>query len=192
MLIRVREEEALMRHTLLLSALMVLSFNAGWAVAQEKPNFNGAWVMDMTRSESAAQATDAAPRTPVKLDITSSPAALTIRTMTDGRGETVEYTFDTVTRVAVADSRERAESSAKEDRAIDQAQARWDGAGLVTVTVYRVNGMSAKKTETRRLSADGKEMTIETEMQMQHGYESDGKGPAGYGVAKDVYMRDGH
>jgi hypothetical protein len=50
--------------------------------------------------------------------------------------------------------------------------------------------MSAKKTETRWLSDNGREMTIETEMQMQHGYESDGKGPAGYGVAKDVYVRD--
>jgi hypothetical protein len=173
-----------MPRTLLLSALMVASFNAGLAVGQERPNFDGPWTMDMTRSESAAQAVDATPRTPVRLAITSSPGSITIRTTTDGKGETVAYTFDPVTRAAVADSRGR------EERVIDQTQARWDGASLVTVTVYRVNGMSAKKTETRRLSADGREMTIETEMQMQHGYESDGKGPAGYGVAKDVYVRD--
>jgi hypothetical protein len=168
----------------ILSALMIASFNAGLAVGQERPNFDGPWVMDMTRSESAAQAADAAPRTPVKIAITSSPASVTIRTTTDGKGETVAYTFDPVTRAAAVESR------GKDERAIDQSQARWDGATLITVTVYRVNGMSAKKTETRRLSANGKEMTIETEMQMQHGYESDGKGPAGYGVAKDVYVRD--
>lgn len=172
-----------MPRTLILSALMVASFNAGLAVAEERPNFNGSWVMDMTRSESAAQAADAAPRTPVKMAITAAPNALTIRTTTDGKGETVAYTFETVTRTT-PDARKG------EERAIDQAQARWDGASLITVTVYRVNGMSAKKTETRWLSDNGREMTVETEMQMQHGYESDGKGPAGYGVAKDVYIRD--
>ena len=169
---------------LILSAAIIASFNAGLAVAQGRPNFDGPWIMDMTRSESAAQAADAAPRTPVLLAITSSPASVTIKTTTDGKGETVAYTFDPVVRAAVADSRGR------DERAIDQSQARWDGASLITVTVYRVNGMSAKKTETRRLSSNGKEMTIETEMQMQHGYESDGKGPAGYGVAKDVYIRE--
>jgi hypothetical protein len=175
-----------MPRTSLLSALIVVaSFNAGLAMAGDRPDFNGAWVMDMTRSESAAQAADAAPRTPVKLAIESSPASLTIRTTTDGKGETVAYTFDSATRAVTADAR------GGDDRAIDQAQARWDGSSLITVTVYRVKGMSAKKTETRWLSADGKEMTVETEMQMQHGYESDGKGPAGYGVAKDVYVRDG-
>jgi hypothetical protein len=165
---------------------MIATFNAGLAVGQQRPNFDGPWIMDMTRSESAAQAADATPRTPVQLAITSSPASVTIRTTTDGKGETIAYTFDPVARAAVAGSR------SSEERAIDQTQARWDGASLITVTVYRVNGMSAKKTETRRLSENGREMTIETEMQMQHGYESDGKGPAGYGVAKDVYVRDSH
>jgi hypothetical protein len=173
-----------MPRTLILSALMVVSFNAGLAVAEERPNFNGSWVMDMTRSESAAQAADAAPRTPVKVAITASPTALSIKTTTDGKGETVAYTFDPVTRTTPPNARPA------EERAIDQAQARWDGASLVTVTVYRVNGMSAKKTEKRWLSDNGREMTVETEMQMQHGYESDGKGPAGYGAAKDVYIRD--
>jgi hypothetical protein len=173
-----------MPRTWILGAMLITSLDAGWAVAQERPNFNGTWVMDMTRSESAAQAADAAPRTPIRVAITSSPTSVTIRTTTDGKGETVAYPFDPVTRPTAPDSPE------KDARAIDEAQARWDGASLITVTVYRVNGMSAKKTETRWLSDNGKEMTVETEMQMQHGYESGGKGPAGYGVAKDIYVRD--
>jgi hypothetical protein len=174
-----------MTRTFILSALLVATVNAGAAVAQERPKFDGPWVMDMTRSESAAQAADAAPRTPVHMAITATPSAVTIKTTTDGKGETVAYTFDPVTRAA-PDAQDK-----KDERAIDQAQVRWEGASLITVTVYRVNGMSAKKTETRWLSNNGKEMTVETEMQMQHGYESDGsKGPAGYGVAKDVYVRD--
>jgi hypothetical protein len=169
---------------MILSAVLTASMSAATATAQQKPNFDGSWVMDMSRSESAAQAANAAPRTPIHTAITSSPSSVTIKTTTDGKTESVAYTFDPVTRAAVPDA------GAKDERTIDQAQARWDGAGLVTVTIYRVNGMSAKKTETRWLSENGKEMTVQTEMQMQHGYESDGKGPAGYGVAKDVYVRD--
>jgi hypothetical protein len=175
-----------MTRTMIFSALLTASMSAAPALAQQKPNFDGAWVMDMTRSESAAQAANAAPRTPIHMTITSSPSSVTIKTTTDGKGESVAYTFDPVTRAAAPDAGQ------KEERTIDQAQASWDGASLVTVTIYRVNGMSAKKTETHWLSNNGKEMTVETEMQMQHGYESDGKGPAGYGVAKDVYVRDSH
>jgi hypothetical protein len=40
------------------------------------------------------------------------------------------------------------------------------------------------------LSGGGGEMTVETELQMQHGYESNGRGPAGYGTAKDVYVKE--
>src|SRR5258706_3799545 len=129
-----------MPRTLILSALLVASWDVGWAVAQGRPNFSGSWVMDMTRSESAAQAADAAPRTPVRLAITSSAASVTIRTTTDGKSETVAYAFEPVTRAAVPTSGE------KDERAIDQAQARWDDTRLITVTGYRVNGMSAKKT----------------------------------------------
>src|SRR4051812_41294733 len=147
MLLAPPELEDLMPRTLLLGALMLASINAGFAVAQDRPDFNGRWVMDMTRSESAAQAADAAPRTPVNLAIESSPTSLTIRTTTDGKGETVAYTFDTAAHAVTAGA-----SGGGDDRAIDQAQARWDGGSLITVTVYRVKGMSAKKTETRWLS----------------------------------------
>jgi hypothetical protein len=173
-----------MPRPLILSAVMIATFSAGPVVAQERPNFDGPWVMDMTRSESAAQAADATPRTPVKVAIETSASSVTVRTTTDGKGEHVTYTFDPATRADAGGT------SGRDERAIDQAQARWEGPSLITVTIYRVNGMSAKKPETRWLSSNGKEMTVETEMQMQHGYESDGKGPAGYGVAKDVYVRD--
>src|SRR5687768_12714102 len=71
-----REKGEPMPRTLTLTALIVASLTAGSVKMQERPNFDGAWVMDMTRSESTAQAADAAPRTPVRLHITSSPAAV--------------------------------------------------------------------------------------------------------------------
>ena len=50
-----------MRIALMLTALMLGPVNIDLALAQERQNFSGSWVMDMTRSESAAQAADAIP-----------------------------------------------------------------------------------------------------------------------------------
>jgi hypothetical protein len=49
--------------------------------------------------------------------------------------------------------------------------------------------MAVKKIDAYRLSGDGAELTVETELQVQHGYESNGRGPAAYNKAKDFYRR---
>jgi hypothetical protein len=153
--------------------------------SQAHPGFDGAWLMDLTRSESAAQGADASPRQHVRLDIAQRPAVMTITRTVDGVPEKIDYTFGDVDRSAVGT---RGTSDPKV--AVEQASARWDGDKLVTVTVYRVNGMATKKTETRTLSADKREMIVRTELQMQHGYESsDGRGPAGHAFAQDVFVR---
>lgn len=157
------------------------------AHAQERTAFNGTWVMDMTRSESAAQAPDAAPKTPVRIGIMQLPNVLTIQTIRDGTSETVSYSFERVEPEAVG----TAGSDNPDANRIIRALVRWEGPVLMTETVYRVNRMAVTRTERRRLSADGREMTVETELQMEHGYESNGRSPAGYGTARDVYVKDG-
>jgi hypothetical protein len=154
------------------------------AQAQEGANFSGTWVMDMTRSESAAQASTDSPRIPVRLEITHSPSSVTIRTLRDGSSETVSYSFERPNQDVV-----RTGDNSTERRVIN-ANARWDGPILETQTVYSVNGMATTKVEKYRLSGGGREMIVESELQMQHGYESNGRGPAGYGAAKDVYVKD--
>jgi hypothetical protein len=175
-----------MTRTMLLSVALASGIEL-LANAQERPAFNGTWVMDMTRSESAAQAPDAAPKTPVSIGITQRPDALTIQTIRDGHSETVSYSFERVEPEAVG----TAGSDNPNATRIIRTLVRWDGPVLVTETVYSVNGMATSKTERRRLSADGREMTVETELQVEHGYESNSRGPAGYGTAKDVYVKDG-
>ena len=155
------------------------------AQAQEGANFSGTWVMDMTRSESAAQASTDSPRIPVRLEITNSPSSVTIHILRDGSSETVSYSFER-TNQGVVGTGDNATG-----RKVINANARWEGPILVTQTVYSVSGMATTKVEKYRLSAGGREMIVESELQMQHGYESNGRGPAGYSTAKDVYVKDG-
>ena len=165
--------------------VLLLSLGLAAAAAQERPNFTGEWVMDMTRSESAAQGPDVSPRRPVRMDITHTPTALTVKTATDERSESQTYSFD-----ANQDRSRAVGTDGSANRKGEQALARWQGEKLITETVYLVNGMAATKTETRHLSADGKEMIVETQLQIHHGYQSSGRGPEGsYTAVKDVYTR---
>src|SRR5229473_1675603 len=139
------------------------------AQAQEGANFSGTWVMDMTRSESAAQASNDSPRIPVRLEITHSPSAVTIRTLRDGSAETISYSFDRPSQDIVKTTGDNST-----ERKVINANARWDGPILVTQTVYSVNNMATTKVDKYRLSAGGREMIVESELQMQHGFESNG------------------
>jgi hypothetical protein len=173
-----------MRRRILAAAAIVVGVGLS-AWAQEGANFSGKWVMDMTRSESAAQASNDSPKSPVRLEITHMPSSVTIHTLRDGNSETLTYSFERPNQEAP----KTGDISAQ--RKVLNLNARWDGPILVTQTVYSVNGMATTKVDKYRLSGAGREMTVETELQMQHGYESNGRGPAGYGTAKDVYVKDG-
>jgi hypothetical protein len=72
---------------------------------------------------------------------------------------------------------------------VEPVLAEWKDGRLVTTTIYRVNGMPMTKIESRTLSADGREMTVETQVQIEHGYQSNAKQPQGYIPAKDVYTK---
>jgi len=80
-------------------------------------------------------------------------------------------------------------TSGSDQPTIEPAGVEWRGDALVTTTVYRVNNMPVKQIRTHRLSADGREMIIETRVEMQHGYESDNAEYKSSATAKDVYTR---
>jgi hypothetical protein len=142
--------------------------------------------MDVSRSESAAQAADASPREPVQLVIVHEPMALQVKRTVDGKPQTIDYTFEAVeTARPVPTSGPRG----ADDIPVEKAMVRWVDGKLATTTVYRVSGMATTKIETFTLSADGQEMFVLNELKMEHGYESNGKGPQGYTAAKDVYKR---
>lgn len=157
------------------------------AHAQTRPTFSGSWTMDMTRSQTAAQRADASPRTPVKITIADYIDSVTISRNVDGHQEQSTYAFE---KLPVLDWPVGTSGrDATGERTVEPVSVEWKEGRLVTTTIYRVNGVPMKKIESRTLSADGREMEVETQLQVEHGYETRSKDPQGYTIVKDVYVK---
>jgi hypothetical protein len=172
------------RSIIALSAAVLILLVNGAAQAQQKPDFTGTWTMDMSRSESAAQGTDVSPRTPVKLILRQSPAAVTVETDRDGSRERLQFVF--------GQSELPTGTSGRKDADVEPAGVEWRGGDLVTTTVYRVNRMPVKQVRTLRLAQNGREMIVETRVEMQHGYESDHPDYKSGTMVTDVYTKSDH
>jgi hypothetical protein len=170
------------RLTVSLSAAVLFLLANGAAQAQQKPDFNGTWTMDMSRSESAAQGTDVSPRRPVKLVLRQSPADFNVETDRDGTTERLRFVFGHSELPSAVGTNGRKD-------AVEPAGVEWRGGDLITTTIYRVNGMPVKQIRTHRLAANDREMTVETRVEMQHGYESDHPEYKSGTVVTDVYTR---
>jgi hypothetical protein len=169
------------------SLLALTLATAPLAQAQTRPTFTGDWTMDMTRSQTAAQRADASPRTPVKITIADHIDSVTISRDVDGHQERATYTFE---KLPLAERPVgTAGTSAPSERTVEPVSVEWKEGRLVTTTIYRVNGVPMKKIERRTLSADGREMEVETQLQVEHGYETRSKDPQGYTMVKDVYVK---
>jgi hypothetical protein len=174
------------RMTCTISTAVLILLTSGVAHAQQKPDFSGTWKMDMSRSESAAQGTDVSPRAPVLLIVRQTTGDVNVETDRDGTRERLRYVFGrTDSPAPVGTSGRTADST-------EPAGVEWRGTDLVTTTVYRVNGMPVKQVRTHRLSPSGREMTVETRVEMQHGYESDHPEYKSGSMVTDVFMRADH
>jgi hypothetical protein len=172
-----------MRQLQLALSLVVATYSlwgSGTANGQALPDFTGTWVMDVSRSETAGQAPEVLRRTAVTLIIVQSPDELIIETRADGRRESVTYSF---TR---RHDPSRPVGTTGSNSAVQEAIAEWKGERLVTSTLLNVNGKAVTKTATRILDLSGGEMTVETRLVVQHGYEGNG---ANVGTAKDVFIK---
>jgi hypothetical protein len=187
---------------ILLSAVGVL-FTAT-LLAQQKPDFSGTWVMDPARSGSLAQGADVSPNAPVVMVIAQSPTRLNVQTDADGEREVLDFTLSGAgnqprpvgtSGSTGTDRAPRPMSSAGTveqmigDSGIDEAVMDWDASRLITTLDFRLNGMAVRKVQTRSLSGNGKEMTIDTQVTVQHGYEAQGGPGTPSSIIRDVYVR---
>jgi hypothetical protein len=142
--------------------------------AQKPPDFSGTWVMDLPRSEAAAQA---AP---------SGPSKVVIR---QGREE---IQIDTTTRDGFSPTTYKMGVGKPADVSPAPPTFRWEGSRLVTVLMTAINGQAVTVTEARSLDPTGAEMTVETTVVVQHGYA----GTAGveasknYSTMKNVFVKE--
>jgi hypothetical protein len=189
---------------ILLSVVGVL-FTATTLLAQQKPDFSGTWVMDPARSGSLAQGASVSPNAPVVMVIAQSPTGIKVQTDADGEREVLDFTLsgagDQPARPVgtsgstSTDRAPRTMSSAGtvqqmiNDTGIDAAVMEWDANRLITTLDFRLNGMSVRKVQTRSLSSNGKEMTVDTQITVQHGYETQGPQAPTPSLIRDVYLR---
>ena len=153
-----------------IAGLLVLTLSGVCASAQSLPNFTGVWTMDPARSESAAQGQ--APSM-VRVTIAQTGSELKIETIRDGK-----------TSVATYQLGERPTMSTE---VTGMRRAFWDGPSLVNEGSVDIQDKTVAFQESRMLSADNAEMTVETTLKLEHGYEL--KGTQTVVKGKNVFIR---
>lgn len=143
---------------LALSIVCLVGLGAVAPGAQSRPDFSGTWTMDLSRSEAAAQGT---PTGPVVIVIRQRPEEVRIETTRNGRTEVVRYL----------------PAEAKAAGAGELIGAfRWDGAKLVTKLVADISKQAITVEEARSIDPTGREMTVEVNLVVEHGYQAGGTG----------------
>lgn len=154
-----------------LASALFLQAAAAPATHRDRPSFDGAWRLDQSRSESAA---NGGVTGNVEVEITQGDREVTIVTMRDGRrGQTVHPVVDNPATPYAVDG--------------TTGRAYWNGEALITEGTRLVQGQTVATRETRTLNGDGSEMLVEVVVIVQHGYQF--RGARNYGIGKDVYTR---
>ncbi len=159
--------------------IVMLSGAALGHSAQDFTQFSGVWKMDPARSESAHQ------------DVTLGPSTLTIRCSAD------EITIETTRKpkgnappfheilTFPVDGSERPNTGNAGVQVT--GKLRLDGEKLITETVRNVQNSTVTTVYVHTLSPNGREMTVDKTLTVQHGYQGMSATNSGHG--KDVYVR---
>jgi hypothetical protein len=155
-----------MKNPVLASLALVLCVTP--SAAQTRPDFSGNWRLDPNRSDSA---TYPELSRPVTLVITQTPTELRVET------RTVRATSTEVAQF-------RADGAAP---GAEGAVARWRSDVLVIDAVRDIRGQSVTVQQAMSMNPDKNELTIESTVNVQHGYTL--SGAKVYGAGKDVFVR---
>jgi hypothetical protein len=154
-----------MKAQLIRSVVAALALS-GTLGAQARPDFAGTWEMDVTRSETIAQAVPVPPATVI---ITQTPTTLRIETRTGGNSAVQTFPLENVANPVPVGTSGREPTLA------------WEGNTLVTTALETEKGMTMTRTKRRTLDPTGKIMTVETTLTVHHAYATS--------TAKDVFRK---
>ncbi len=143
--------------------------------ARGRPDFSGTWSMDQERSESPSQNPAAVATEPVTVIVTQTDQTVTIETTRGTLKSRVSYVFSATPVLPATGT------------GAPVGRASFDGDTLILEGTRVIRGQTVSTRESRTLSADGAEMTVDTVLQVQHGYSF--RGGKNYGVARDVFRR---
>jgi hypothetical protein len=174
------------RHPIALLAL-VLALAAPMLSAQTLPNFTGTWTLDVARSTVQKE-------TPRQLVIMQTPQAVTIERQVEGQREVITYPFQTKAEILAPPTPPEKPASQGQPSTIEQiggptgvqsTAAEWKNGGLETTAVLMISGKAVTHTARRTLNLTGTEMTVETLLAVQHGYQT-GESSAS---AREIYVK---
>ena len=133
----------------------------GQVAAQAKPNFSGAWKLNVERSDpmgGGPGGPGGGSMASAVTTITQTPDKMTIEVKVGEQPPRVSnYNLDGTESV---NTTQRGESKSK---------VSWEGAGMVITTESSFNGNAFTSKSVRVLSADGKQMTVTTTRQTPNG-----------------------
>jgi hypothetical protein len=153
------------------SLLIPAALLAAAVSVEAQRDFSGTWRLDESRSESPAWAEYVRPVVRV-IRVASNSVEIDVTQGTNT--STLRYPL-TQTKPTMLDT------SAVANRAY------WDGERLVTETVKTVNGQTVTMREELMLAADGKDLTVQRVVEVQHGYTL--RGTKNNSIVRDVFVR---
>ncbi len=142
------------------------------ANGQDRANLTGTWTMVADRSESPEQEP---PVNSIVLDITHSETALNVNANRDGKTTATSYAIDNTRNPAAGTV------------GAGTTRAYWEGRRLVAWRAGNVQGQTVSIKETYELNSDASELTVETTIEIQHGYTM--KGAKNYASSRDVFIK---
>jgi hypothetical protein len=166
--------------------LLILTFagaahghSAQRPLAQDPARFSGVWKMDPARSESAHQDVSLGISTIV---IRCNPSEITIETTRKSEGDAPPF-HELLTFPLNGSER----SNTGNGGAMVTGKLHMDGAKLITETARNIQNSTITTLHVHTLSPNGREMTIDKTLTVQHGYQGMSATNSGHG--KDVYVR---
>lgn len=155
-------------------SLLISALGLSAGLAQTQPDLSGTWTMDEQRSGSPTQ------------EGFAGPVVWTIRQASEGfvltrkRGDKAqEFTYAWQGIAGKADPTVVSPSG--------EQRAAWDGNRLVIQTLQNIQGKTVTTRETLSLASDGRELTVERVLEVEHGYTM--KDAKNFNVVKDVFTR---
>ncbi|MGE0445043.1 MAG: hypothetical protein AB7P99_07425 [Vicinamibacterales bacterium] len=155
----------------LLATFVVGFFASPSLIGQATANFSGTWTLVPSRShldDNNPEVTRA-----MIVVISQRDSEILVDTMWGATHDRVTYRFGPIPRGGVMGSQGSILS--------------WEGGSLRTVLSRMVSDAAVSILEERRLSPDGREMTVSRQLAVEHGYQ--GQGVNTSEVVTDVYVR---
>ncbi len=149
-------------------ALLTTALLTVLAAAQPRPDFSGTWRMDEARSGSPGHDSFVGP---VQWVIKQTNESMVVE-MREGE-QTNTYTY------TLYDTRPTDPIAAPSFRGY------FEGDRLITEALINIQGKTVTMRQERTLSADGREMTVERLVEVEHGYTA----AQNFSTVKDVFTR---